>query len=114
MKTGSDVAFLIDTLSWRSWTAKQFLFFKSWAESVVGQVVSGYVRDQNENIILNGIKIVITSSITSGVDQMNPANPTTGFYQIFVKNTKYDNRYLLVEIEGKTFDLAYGCGIDQL
>jgi hypothetical protein len=76
-------------------------------ESVVGQVVSGYVRDQNENIILDGIKMVITSSITSGVDQMNPVNPITGFYQIFVKNTKYDNRYLLVNKEGKTFDLAY-------
>jgi hypothetical protein len=79
----------------------------SWLESIVGQVMSGYARDQNEDIILDGIKIVITSSTTSGVDQMNPVNPITGFYQIFVKNTKYDNRYLLVNKEGKTFDLAY-------
>ena len=107
MIKGIDVSFLIETLSGRQWIAKYWLYFKSWIESVVGQVVSGYVRDQDENIILNGIKIVITSSITSGTDQMNPVNPTTGFYQIFVKNTKYDNRYLLADIEGKTFDLAY-------
>lgn len=104
---GSDISFLIETLSGRDWVAKHWVFFKSWMESVVGQVVSGFVRDQNENIILEGIKMVITSSITSGVDQMNPVNPITGFYQIFVKNTKYDNRYLLVNKEGKTFDLAY-------
>jgi hypothetical protein len=86
---------------------KQILIPTSWLESIVGQVVSGYVRDQNENLILNGIKIVITSSSTSGVDQMNPVNPTTAFYQVFVKNAKYDNRYLLVNQEGKTFDLSY-------
>jgi hypothetical protein len=107
MIKGNDVSFLIETLSERQWIAKYWVFFKSWIESVVGQVVSGYVRDQDENIILDGIKIVITSSVTSGTDQMNPVNPTTGFYQIFVKNTKYDNRYLLVNKEGKTFDLAY-------
>jgi len=104
---GNDVSFLTETLSGRQWIAKYWLYFKSWIESVVGQVVSGYVRDQDENIIINGIKIVITSSTTLGTDQMNPVNPTTGFYQIFVKNTKYDNRYLLVNQEGKTFDLAY-------
>src|SRR5665811_2444911 len=95
------------TLSGREWVAKHWVVFKSWMESVVGQVVSGYVRDKNENIILEGIKMVITSSITTGVDQMNPVNPIAGFYQIFVKNTKYDNRYLIVNKEGKTFDLAY-------
>ncbi|MDO8726538.1 MAG: discoidin domain-containing protein [Candidatus Methanoperedens sp.] len=104
---GSIVSFLTETLSGRQWIAKYWLYFKSWMESVVGQVVSGYVRDQDENIIINGIKIVITSSTTLGTDQMNPVNPITGFYQIFVKNTKYDNRYLLVNQEGKTFDLAY-------
>ncbi|MCX9085519.1 MAG: hypothetical protein OIN87_12070, partial [Candidatus Methanoperedens sp.] len=86
---------------------KQILIPTSWLESIVGQVVSGYVRDQSENLILNGIKIVISSSSTSGVDQMNSVNPTTAFYQVFVKNAKYDNRYLLVNQDGKTFDLAY-------
>jgi len=86
---------------------KQILIPTSWLESIVGQVVSGFVRDQTENLILNGIKIVISSSSTSGVDQMNSVNPTTAFYQVFVKNAKYDNRYLLVNQEGKTFDLAY-------
>jgi hypothetical protein len=94
---------------------KQILIPTSWLESIVGQVVSGYVRDQNENLILNGIKIVITSSSTSGVDQMNPVNPTTAFYQVFVKNAKYDNRYLLVNQEGKTYDLSYsGYGLPAI
>jgi hypothetical protein len=94
---------------------KQILIPTSWLESIVRQVVSGYVRDQNENLILNGIKIVISSGSTSGVGQMNPVNPTTAFYQVFVKNAKYDNRYLLVNQEGKTFDLSYsGYGLPAI
>ena len=46
---------------------------------------------------------------------MNPVNPTTAFYQVFVKSAKYDNRYLLVNQEVKTFDLSYsGYGLPAL
>ena len=72
----------------------------------MGQVLSGYVRDQNENIIA-GTKVIITSTYSIGLDQMGTVNPDTGFYQVFVKNTKYDGRSVIVAIEGKSFSVSY-------
>jgi hypothetical protein len=58
-------------------------------------------------IIKNGFKIIITSTYTEGRDQMGTVNPVTGFFQVFVKNTKYDGRYLTVTVAGKTFNITY-------
>jgi hypothetical protein len=34
--------------------------------------------------------------------------PATGFFELFVKSTKYDNRWLIAQLNtGKTFDIAY-------
>ncbi len=100
--------FHMDILSgWQRW-AKYWLTVSSWLESVVGQVVHGYVRDQNENIILNAFKVIITSTYAFGFDSMGTVDPTTGFFELFVKSTKYDNRWLIAQLNtGKTFDIAY-------
>ncbi|CAG0982890.1 hypothetical protein METP3_02187 [Methanosarcinales archaeon] len=85
-----------------------YTVFSSWLESVVGQVIQGYARDQNEAIILNGFKVVITSTYTFGFDSMGSVNPDTGWYELFVKSTIYDNRWLMATLNtGKTFDVAY-------
>jgi hypothetical protein len=85
-----------------------YTVFSSWLESVVGQVIQGYARDQNEAIILNGFKVVITSTYTFGLDSMGSVNPDTGWYELFVKSTIYDNRWLMATLNtGKTFDVAY-------
>lgn len=95
------------TLSGYEWIGKYYSLVNTFLESVVGQVLSGYVRDQNENIIINGIKVIITSTYAVDKDQMGKVNKNTGFYQVFVKNTKYDGRYLIVELGGRTFNAAY-------
>jgi hypothetical protein len=98
----------IDLFSgWELWS-KYWRIVSSWLESVVGQVIHGYVRDQDEAIILNGFKVVITSSYAFGLDNMGSCDPNTGWYELFVKSTIYDNRWLMAHLNtGKTFDLAY-------
>ncbi|MBN2111341.1 MAG: hypothetical protein JW705_09720, partial [Methanosarcinaceae archaeon] len=78
----------------------------SWSEAVVGIVMSGYVRDQDDEIILNGVKVVMESTWVFGRDTMGAVNPDTGFYQIFVKEAKYDKRHLILQISGKTTNLS--------
>ncbi|MDW7728164.1 MAG: discoidin domain-containing protein [Candidatus Methanoperedens sp.] len=87
--------------------AKTFLLASSWLESVVGQVVSGYCKDQDENIIIGAVKVVLTSSTTDGMDVLGSVVPGTGLYQLFVKNVKYDGRDLIVTIEGKPYNMSY-------
>lgn len=89
-----------------AWLGRIISLMMSWSEATVGQVLSGWVRDQNESII-GGIKVIITSTYSVGLDQMGPVNPSTGFYQVFVKNTKYDGRLLVVELPEKTFDVVF-------
>jgi len=79
---------------------------KTWSESVVGIVMSGYVRDQDNAIITNGVKIVLESTWVFGKDTMGAVNPDTGFYQIFVKDAKYDKRHLILQVSGKTTNLS--------
>jgi len=45
---------------------------KTYSETTVVQVLSGYVRDQNENIIA-GTKVIITSTYSIGLGQMRSA-----------------------------------------
>lgn len=79
---------------------------KTWSESVVGIVMSGYVRDQDNVIITNGVKVVLESTWVFGKDTMGAVNPDTGFYQIFVKDAKYDKRHLILQVSGKTTNLS--------
>lgn len=103
---GSFLAF--DAIANRQiWYAKFFLLASSWLESVVGQVVSGYCKDQDENIIIGAVKVILTSSTTDGMDVMGEVEPGTGLYQLFVKNVLYDGRDLIVTIEGKPYNMSY-------
>lgn len=79
---------------------------KSWSESTVGIVMSGYVRDQEDAIIQNGVKVVLESTYVFGKDTMGAVNPNTGFFQIFVKDAKYDKRHLILQVSGKTTNLS--------
>lgn len=78
----------------------------SWSESTVGTVMSGYCRDQNDDVILNGVKVILESTYVFGRDTMGAVNPETGFYQVFVKEAKYDLRHLIMKVDGKTTNLS--------
>jgi len=103
---GVDETWIPECLSGRTFDRREILLIKTYSETTVGQVLSGYVRDQNENIIA-GTKVIITSTYSIGLDQMGTVNPDTGFYQVFVKNTKYDGRSIIVALAGKSFSVSY-------
>jgi hypothetical protein len=103
---GVDEIWIPECLSGRTFNRREILLIKTYSETTVGQVLSGYVRDQNENIIA-GTKVIITSTYSIGLDQMGTVNPDTGFYQVFVKNTKYDGRSVIVGLVGKSFSVSY-------
>jgi len=104
---GEFTVWIPDTLSKYERVGKVFVIAAVWSESTVGQVLSGWVRNQNENIITDGVKVIVTSTYAEGLDQMGSVNKTSGFYQVFIRNTIYDGRYLLVELDTKTFDAAF-------
>ncbi|HYN44893.1 MAG TPA: discoidin domain-containing protein [Candidatus Limnocylindrales bacterium] len=106
MIVGADETWIPDCISGRSFNRRLLLFIKTYSETTVGQVLSGYVRDQHENII-TGTKIIITSTYSVGLDQMGTVNPETGFYQVFVKPTKYEGRSVIVGVAGKSFSVSY-------
>ncbi|WP_319508867.1 hypothetical protein [uncultured Methanolobus sp.] len=92
--------------SGRILTEREILLFRSWAESVVGVVMSGYVKDQEDTVILNAVKVILESTYTFGKDTMGSVNPETGFFQIFVKDAKYDKRHLIVEVSGRSVNIS--------
>lgn len=104
---GTDWTWIAEIQSGHNWIARILTLAQTWLEAVVGQVLSGYVKDQNEQIILDGLTIIITSTYTEGRDQMGAVNPETGFYQVFVKNTKYDGRFLTISLSGRTYNVTY-------
>ena len=86
--------------------ARQITLFSSWSESTVGTVMSGYLRDQNDQIITGGKKIILESTYVFGRDTMGAVNAETGFYQVFVKEAKYDRRHLIIEYPGKPVNIS--------
>ncbi|MDP2217411.1 MAG: hypothetical protein Q8J68_09005 [Methanolobus sp.] len=93
-------------LSYREFLAALFRITRSWAESVVGVVMSGYVQDQNGNVILHAYKLILESSNVPDRDIMGQVNPENGVFQVFVQEAMYDRRWLLVEYEGKAANIA--------
>jgi hypothetical protein len=86
----------------RTLTGYEFVLFKSWLESIVGQVVSGYIANTNNEIIYNAIKLVLISPTAStgqpgGISDALPVDPVTGLYQAFIKNVSYTDRYVIVQ-----------------
>ena len=92
--------------SGRILTEREIILFRSWAESVVGVVMSGYAKDQEDAVIQNAVKVILESTYTFGKDTMGSVNPETGFFQIFVKDAKYDKRHLIVEVSGRSVNIS--------
>ncbi|WP_292461618.1 hypothetical protein [Methanolobus sp.] len=93
-------------LSKRLFLFALFRLTRSWAESVVGVVMSGHAKDQNGNVILGAYKIIIESSDVPDRDIMGQVDPETGVFQVFIQQAMYDRRWLLVEYEGKAANIA--------
>ncbi len=102
-----DQAWLAESLSGRLENAKTIRYSKSWLESLVGQVVSGHVRDQDNSLLQNAFKVLLTSSFSFGKDIMGDVDPVTAVYQIFMKDTIYDKSFLLVNDPSLKKDLLY-------
>ncbi len=108
------VEWISDTLSKNQYEGRRFFVFKSWLESVVGQVLSGYVQNISGEIIKNAFSMILISPPTdvnpSGVTATAEVNPDSGLYQAFLKKVVYDKRYIIVKIGIKNIALE-GTGI---
>jgi hypothetical protein len=101
------VGWIPETLT-RTFIGLDFFIFKSWLESVVGQVVSGYITNTNNEIIANAIKLVLVSTTTADVDAITAVDPVTGLYQAAIKNVIYDQRYIIIKAGVKVTSLEGG------
>jgi len=101
------VGWIPETLA-RTITGLDFAIFKSWLESVVGQVVSGYVTNTDNEIIANAIKLVLVSTTTADVDTITTVDSVTGLYQTAIKNVVYDQRYIIIKAGVKVTSLEGG------
>jgi hypothetical protein len=100
-------AWLAETLAGRVHNSRIIRNYRAWLESVVGQVVSGHVRDQDNSLIQNAFKVLLTSSFSFGRDIMGDVDPQTAVYQVFMKDTIYDRSFLLVNDPNLKNDLLY-------
>lgn len=87
----------------RVFAGRTILAFKSWLESVVGQVTSGYVTNLEGESIKDAVSLILISSASSsiypqGITMATPVNPVTGLYQSFLKQVIYDKRYIIVKV----------------
>ena len=104
-----------EPLSKNEYIGKMYFVFKSWIESVVGQVLSGYVQNTNGESIKNAISLILTSPPTetdpSGISSIADVDPSTGLYQAFLKKVVYDKRYLLIQLGVDKMTGLTGAGI---
>ncbi len=99
----------------REHIARLYMLFGSWLESVVGQVVSGYVQNVNGDTIRNALSMILlsptsTGTTPGGTSTVSAVNPNTGLYQTFLKSVIYDKRYLIIRIGVRNITLE-GAGI---
>ncbi len=103
------VEWIPEPLSKREYIGRMYFVFKSWIESVVGQVLSGYVQNVNGDIIKNAFSMILMSPPTdvnpSGVTATTDVNPDNGLYQAFLKKVIYDKRYIIVKVGIKNIAL---------
>lgn len=110
------VSWISEPLSMREFTGKDFFIFRSWLESVVGQVLSGYVTNTQNQIIKNAISLIMmstakTETAPGGASMIGDVDANTGLYQAFLKKLIYDKRYIIVQVAtGKSVALE-GAGI---
>ncbi len=104
----------IPEISGRDVTGIELYIFRSWLESVVGQVLSGYIQNISGEVIRNAFSLILTSPPTdtypSGITAVADVNPNTGLYQAFLKNVIYNKRYIIVKVGIKNIALE-GAGI---
>lgn len=92
----------IPEINGRDLIGVELTLLKSWLEAIVGQVVSGYITNTNDETIYNAIKLVLISPTAStgqpsGISDALPVDPNTGLYQAFIKNVVYTDRYVIVQ-----------------
>lgn len=114
-KRNDIVAWVPEPLSGNQYAGKPYFVFKSWLESVVGQVLSGYVQNIDGQIIKNAFSMIMISTIATettpgGASVTADVNPDTGLYQAFLKKVVYDQRYIIVKVGIKNIALE-GAGI---
>lgn len=108
------VSWISEPLSTREYTGKDFFIFKSWLESVVGQVLSGYVTNTQNQIIKNAISLIMmstarTETAPTGASMIGDVDANTGLYQAFLKKLIYDKRYIIIRVAtGKSVILEGG------
>lgn len=111
------VEWIPELISGRDFTGKTIFFFKSWIESVVGQVLSGYVQNVSGDVIKNAFSMILISPPTdtnpSGVTATADVNPDNGLYQAFLKKVIYDKRYIIVKLGIKNIALE-GAGTPEV
>ena len=116
-KMGSKVSWQSDPYSIRIFTGRNIQDFRSWLESVVGQVTSGYVTNTNGDIIRNAFTMILMSPGTitnpSGITIAATVNQNTGLYQTFLKSVIYDKRYIMIKVGLKSVTLE-GAGIPSV
>jgi hypothetical protein len=109
------------TLEWitgptiRTIVGREFILLRSWLESVVGQVVSGYIQNISGDVIKNAFSLILMSTIPTeitpgGTSTVSDVNPDTGLYQTFLKEIIYDKRYIIIKVGVKNVALE-GAGI---
>lgn len=110
-KRGNRTDWMSEPYNIRTFTGRTILAFKSWLESVVGQVTSGYVTNIKGESIKSAVSLIMISTAPSsqypqGVTMATPVNPITGLYQAFLKQVIYDNRYIIVKVGLKNVALG--------
>ena len=110
------ISWIPEPLSTREFTGKDFFIFRSWLESVVGQVLSGYVTNTQNQVIKNAISLIMmstaqTETAPGGASILGDVDANTGLYQAFLKKLIYDKRYIIIKVAtGKSIALE-GAGI---
>lgn len=108
------VEWVPEPLTRNDYKGKMFFVLKSWIESVVGQVLSGYVQNVSGEVIKNAFSMILISPPTdenpSGITATADVNPDNGLYQAFLKKVVYDKRYIIVKLGIKNIALE-GAGI---
>lgn len=103
------VSWIPEPLTGNDYNGKMFFVFKSWLESVVGQVLSGYVQNISGDVIKDAFSMILMSPATdvnpSGITATADVNPDTGLYQAFLKKVVYDQRFIIVKIGIKNIAL---------
>lgn len=86
----------------------------SFGESTWGRLISGYVYDQDGNIITDASRISFIANRYATDDTIVSVNPVTGLFQAFFTDTDYIESHLLMKQSTMTFNASlktYGSSV---